>query len=140
MLAAQFAHRVVCDAGEVQADMRRSNVLDGRIRQRNDLPIIAKLVHFPKPRIKIEKLGDAPQSLPDIFQIWRHFRHFLEITIGKDVAINIDDRTHDVLSFSRVSCRCRGMTCQPKRSAISPQIPFGAHNITMMATAPIISK
>ena len=56
-------HRIVGDARELQADVRLGDVLDGRIGQRDDLPVIAELVHFLEARVEIEQFFDAAQPL-----------------------------------------------------------------------------
>src|SRR6516164_10058937 len=142
IFAAQFRHRVVGDARELQADFGRSDVLDRRIGQRDDLTIIAELIHLLETGIEIEQLGDAAQTLTDVFEFRRHARHFLEVAVWKDVAVDVYDRAHNFAPESLGAssrCRCNGSACQPNRSAIRPQRPFGARSITTMATTPIIN-
>src|SRR5207237_10619983 len=55
----QLGHGVVADAREVEPGLAGGKVLDRRIGQRDDLPIIAELVHLTKPLVKIEQLFDA---------------------------------------------------------------------------------
>src|SRR5581483_2970963 len=141
VLAAKLGHRVIRYACEIEADVGRRDILDCRIRQGDDLAIIAELVHLLEARIKIEQLGHAAQAFPDVFELWCDLRHLTEKSVRIDVAIDVDNG-HDfpLVSFPSTKCRCSGRTCQPSRSTISPHSPLGAHNIAMMATAPIMSK
>ena len=142
MFAAQFAHCVIRNAGELYTLGWTGNVLDCRIWQRDNLPVLAELVHFLEARVEIEQFSDAAQPLADILELGRDPGHFLEKALREDVAVDIDDRAHGFppVSSLRTSRRCSGKACQPKRSAIHPHRPFGAHNMTTMATAPIINK
>ena len=67
MFPTQFGHRVVGDAGEIQTDIRPSDILDGRVGQRDDLPIVAEFVHLLETRVEVEELGNAAQPLADVF-------------------------------------------------------------------------
>src|SRR5512144_1956216 len=141
MLPAKLRKRVIGDACEVEADIGRRDVLDRGIRQRDDLAVVAEFVHFLEAGIKVEQLGHAAQPFSDIFEVWCGLGHFPEKAVRIDVTIDVDNG-HDcpLASFLSTKCRCSGRSCQPSRSTIIPQSPFGAHSITTMATAPIMSK
>ena len=92
MALAQPGHGVIADARQVQSDLSGGKVLDRRVRQRNDLAVIAELVHLAKPLIEVEELLHPAQPRPDIAQPRRNAVHLLEKFVGKDVAVDIDDR------------------------------------------------
>ena len=75
-------------------------------------------------------------------EVWRDLGHFLEKAVRIDVTIDVDNGLMIFLPrlFSAPNAAAAAATCQPKRSAISPHSPFGAHSMTTMATAPIISR
>ena len=58
------------------------------------MPVIAEFVHLLETRVEVEELGDATQSLADVLEVRRDFGHFLEITVGKNMTIDVDDRAH----------------------------------------------
>ena len=88
----QLRHGVVADAREVEPGLAGGKVLDRRIGQRDDLPIIAELVHLAKPLVKVEQLFDAAQSRGDIAEPRRDTIHLPEELVRKDVTVDIDDR------------------------------------------------
>jgi len=49
-------------------------------------------------------------------------------------------RTCEATPMSRKTVRSSGKTCQPNRSTISPQMPFGVVSMTRIATTPSMSK
>jgi hypothetical protein len=100
MLAAQFGHCVIGDAGKIQPDIRRGDVLDRGVRQRDDLAIVAKLIHLLETRIEVEELGDSTQSLADVLEVRRDFGHFLKITVRKDMTVDVDNRAHGFPSIA----------------------------------------
>jgi hypothetical protein len=90
MLRAQFRHGVIADARKPRASRTGRDVLDRRVRQRDDLPIVAEGIHLAESLAEIEQLGDGAQPLAQIFGLRRHLGHFLKELLGVDVAIDVD--------------------------------------------------
>src|SRR5262249_39885451 len=57
-----------------------------------DLPIVAVLVHLTKAQVEVEQLFDVAQPLADVGEVGRDTGHLLEKPVGKDVAIDVDQR------------------------------------------------
>ena len=97
MLRAQFGHRIVADAREAQADVAGREILDRRIGQRDDLAVVAELVHLAEALVEIEQLLHAAQPRPDVAEPRRDAIHLLEELVREDVAVDVDDRVagHD---------------------------------------------
>src|SRR5262245_48480675 len=91
MARGELGHGVVADAREVEPDLAVSKVLYRRVRQRDDLPVIAELVHLAEALVEIEQLFDAPQPRGDVAEPRRDAIHLLEELIGKDVTVDIND-------------------------------------------------
>src|SRR5262245_7447766 len=92
MARGELGHGVVADAREVQPDLAVGKVLDRRIRQRDDLAVVAELVHLAEALVEIEQLFDSPQPRRDVAEPRRDAIHLLEELIRKDVTVDIDDR------------------------------------------------
>ncbi len=73
-------------------DLAGGKVLDRRVRQRDDLAVIAELVHLAEALVEIEQLFHAPQPRRDVAQPRRDAIHLLEELVGEDVAVDVDDR------------------------------------------------
>src|SRR5581483_4204170 len=111
--------------------------------QRDDLAVIAELIHFAEALIEVEQLLDATQAHADILELRCGRGHLLEEAVREDMAKNIDDRVahaHPSSGVLTMSRRCRGNACQPKRATTSPHRPFGAHSMTTIATTPSIIR
>ena len=91
MLAAQLRHRVIGDPRQRQPELAVGDVLDRRIGQRDDLAIVAELIHLAKARVEIEQLGHLLQPLAHVLEIGRGLGHLLEIALREDVAEDVDD-------------------------------------------------
>ena len=76
----------------LEADLAGGEILDRRIRQRDDLAIVAELVHLAEALVEIEQLFDAAQPRPDIAEPRRNAVHLLEERVREDVAVDVDDR------------------------------------------------
>ena len=63
VLGAQFRHGVIADAREPRAGRARGDVLDRRVRERDDLAVVAEGVHLAKAFVEVEQLGDGAQPL-----------------------------------------------------------------------------
>ena len=74
-------------------------VLDRRIRQRDDLAVVAELVHLAEALVEVEQLFHAAQARADIAEPRRNAIHLLEELVREDVAVDVDDRLagHGVL-------------------------------------------
>src|SRR5262249_17315059 len=83
---------VVADAREVQPDLAGGKVLDRRIRQRDDLAVVAELVHLAEALVKIEQLFYPAPPRPDVAGPRRDAVHLLEELLGKAGTVNIDRR------------------------------------------------
>jgi hypothetical protein len=92
MARGELGHGVVADAREVQPDLAGGKVLDRRIWQRDDLAVVAELVHLAEALVEIEQLLDAAQPRGDVAEPRRDAVHLLEELVGEDVAVDIDDR------------------------------------------------
>src|SRR5499433_1125177 len=92
MARRKFRYGVVADAREVEPDLAGGKVLDRRVRQRDDLPVVAELIHLAEALVEIEQLFDAAQPRGDVAEPRRDAIHLLEELVGKDVTVDIDDR------------------------------------------------
>jgi hypothetical protein len=109
MARGKLGHGVVADAREVQPDLAGGKVLDRRVRQRDDLAVVAELVHLAEALVEIEQLFDAAQPRGDVAEARRDAVHLLEELVGEDVTVDIDDRvaghqTPLASSFWRAIC------------------------------------
>src|SRR5262249_5480730 len=109
MARGELGHGVVGDAREVEPDLAGGKVLDRRIWQRDDLAVVAEVVHLAEALVEIEQLFDAPQPRGDVAEPRRDAIHLLEELVGKDVTVDIDDRvawhqTPLASSFARAMC------------------------------------
>ena len=91
MARAEFRHGVVADARQLKPDVAGREILDRRIRQRDDLAVVAELVHLAKALVEIEQLLHAAQPRPDIAEPRRNAVHLLEELVREDVAVDVDD-------------------------------------------------
>src|SRR5262245_46624783 len=91
MARGELRHGVVADAREVEPDLAVGKVFDRRIRQRDDLAVIAELIHLAEALVEIEQLFDAAQPRGDVTEPRRDAVHLLEELIGKDVTVDIDN-------------------------------------------------
>src|SRR6516165_6629492 len=91
MARGELGHGVVADAREVEPDLAVGKVLDRRVRQRDDLPVVAELIHLAEALVEIEQLFDAAQPRGDVAEPRRDAIHLLEELVGKDVTVDIDD-------------------------------------------------
>src|SRR5262244_2234887 len=92
MARRKFRYGVVADAREVEPDLAGGKVLDRRVRQRDDLPVVAELVHLAEALVEVEQLFDAAQPRGDVAEPRRDAIHLLEELVGEDVTVDIDDR------------------------------------------------
>src|SRR5262245_25775426 len=92
MERAQLGHGVVADARQLEPDRTRGKVLDRRVRQRDDLAVVAELVHLAEALVEIEQLFHAPQPRRDIAEPRRDAVHLLEELLRSDMTIDVDDR------------------------------------------------
>jgi hypothetical protein len=68
------------------------DVFDRRVGQRDDLAVVAELIHLPEARVEIEQLGNLLEPLAHVLEIGRGVGHLLEIALREDVAEDVDDR------------------------------------------------
>src|SRR6516164_3154351 len=114
MARGELGHGVVADAREVEPDLAGGEILDRRIRQRDDLAVIAELVHLAEALVEIEQLFDAAQPRGDVAEPRRDAVHLLEELVGKDVTVDIDDR---VAWHRRSPLAQRESSCPRKRAS-----------------------
>ena len=74
----------------VSAGLALGDVLDRRIGQRDDLAVVAELVHLAEARVEIEQLCHAAQPLADVLELRRDLGHLLEKAVREDVAVDVD--------------------------------------------------
>ena len=112
MARAQLRHGVVADARQVEAGLAGGEILDRRVGQRDDLAVVAELVHLAKALVEIEQLLDAAQPRPDIAEPRRNAVHLLEELVREDVTVDVDDRLAG-------HCRslCEHTRCHSRRTA-----------------------
>ena len=91
MAGAQLGHGIIADPRQFEADIAGRKVLDRRVRQRDDLAIIAELVHLAEALIEVEQLFDAAQPRRDISQARRNATHLLGKLLRHDVAVDVDN-------------------------------------------------
>ena len=61
-----------------------------RVGKRDDLAVVAELVHLAEAGIEIEQFRDAAQPLADVLELRRDPCHLLEKAIGINVAVNVN--------------------------------------------------
>ena len=111
MPRAQLRHGVVADPRQIEADVAGGEVLDRRIGQRDDLAVVAELVHLAEALVEIEQLFDAAQPRPDIAELRREAVHLLEELVREDVAVDVDDGV-----VGHASALCRHSAVMPTKA------------------------
>ena len=94
MLGDKFGHRVVGDLREIVRHLALGDVLERRIGQRDDLPVVvADLVHVLEAQVEVEQLAHAAQPLAHVAELGRAALQLLEKPLREDVGVDVDD--HD---------------------------------------------
>ncbi len=84
-------HGLVGETDQVDAILRRRQGFGARVGKRNDLPVVAELVHLPKPRIEIVHHARILETLCHVFRPCQLRYHALEGGARKDVGEDVDD-------------------------------------------------
>ena len=86
----QLGHAVIGDARQRRGLIRRREILDRRIGQRHDLPVVAELVHAAEAAIEIVQLADRHQPLNEAEARAARLERGGQGR-GQDVRIDVDD-------------------------------------------------
>ncbi len=91
-LATKLGHRIVGHLGQIVGRRAFGDVLDRRIRQRDDLPVVvADLVHILETQIEVEQLAHAAQPLAHVAELGRAALQLLKEPVRENVGVDIDD-------------------------------------------------
>jgi len=91
MLPAKLRHRIVSDLRKLSRNLALRDVLYRRIGKRDDLPVVAELIHLLEPQIEIEQLFHRAQPLAHVAELGRAALKLLEKPVRKDMRVDVDD-------------------------------------------------
>jgi len=89
MAGADVVHAVVRDARQLRRLRGAGHELDRRHRQREDLLVVAELLHHAEPRVQVEEHRDRGPA-PHRRLVGNDLDHLVEIGFGEDVGKDVE--------------------------------------------------